>query len=327
MISRTTTRICASLGTFLLVLGAFIAVTADDAVAVTYDPIVIGEGQEFEGEYGPILPANAAANVSSSFAVTTEICSTAPYCDVIPLEVQPPKSFTADDADYFVYVELTWPSVIVPDVPLTGDTSATDLDLFIVNDPFVETAGPDEDGFVYTSATQANPEKVTMFNPKGKFNLLIDNYASSPTNYTIRVAWSTIPLPSPFEKLPPEFSRTGQVTPSPVKPSLTASPTPSRTPAPVFQPAAPSAGVPDLAPSSPPVADASFEAGFGDGPGLDEQLAAPPASFDVEPVANEVRSAPPSALALALWLLALPLLLAAVGGWLLQRRQATAIEI
>ena len=326
MTLRTTTRTCAVLGAFLLLLGAIVALTTQDADAATQDKIVLGEGEVFEKEYGPILPANALANVSGPTAINTDICAAAPYCDVIPLEIHPPRTFTEETADYFVHVELSWPSVVV-DAPANGETSATDLDLFIVNDPFNEEAGPDQDGFAYRAATQRNPEAFTMYAPAGKWNLLIDNYASAPTNYTIKIEWRTSTLPTPFESLPPEFSQTGSLGATPAKPSLVDPPRPaSANPSPVFTPAPVAAGAPNLAPATPPTADSSFSTGFDDGAGLDEQLTAPPASFDLQPVARETPADPPSGLALLLWLIGLPLLLTAVGGWYLQRRQAAAIQ-
>lgn len=165
-----------------------------------------------------------------------------------------------------------------------------------------------------------------MFRPTGDFNLLIDNYASTPTNYTVKVEWSTIPLPTPFESLPPEFAQTGDVAPPRAKPSLATPARPAPTPAPVFQAPPPAPGAPNLAPALRPVGDASFDSGFDDGAGLDEQLAAPPAPLELRPVVTQAAATPPSGLALALWLLALPLLLGATGGLYLQRRQATAID-
>ena len=327
MTLRTATRLSSALAAFMLVLGGVVALTAGGADALPRERIVIGEGQVFEGEFGPILPANGAANVSGPTAINTDICATAPYCDVIPLTITPPESFDDEDADYFVYVELSWPSVVVEDVPVNGDTSATDLDLFIVNDPFDETAGPDEDGFAYKAASPRNPEAFTMYKPAGDWNLLVDNYASTPTNYTIKVEWRTVALPTPFESLPPEFSSTGELRPTRAAPSLASPPRPSATPSPVFQAPPVASGTLDLRPSSPQVADSSFETGFDDAPGLDEQLAAPAPQVELDPVPIERRSDPPSGLALALWLLAVPLLLTGLGGWWLQRRQANAIQI
>lgn len=328
MTLRTTTRLTGTLGILLLAVGTFVFVTAPTARALTQERITVNEGEMFTGTYGPILPANAAANVDGSTAINTEICTAAPYCDVIPLTIGQPQTFTEDDAEYYVSIKLEWPSVVIDNVPVLGETSATDLDLFIVNDPFDEEAGPDEDGFVYKSASSANPEMFTMFAPAGDWNILVDNYASGPTEYTITVEWKTAALPTPFESLPPEFTDTGSFAPSPILtpavPSIVTPPPPAPIASPVFEVEAPA--TPSLAPSTPVIADTQFDTGFDDAAGLSDQLTSPTTQVAFTPASTEPAD-PPSAIALLLWLLAIPLILTAATGLFLERRQATVVQI
>ncbi len=321
---RTTTRISAVLGVALLISGIAALFLSPSASALEKDRIVLGEDESVSVTYGPLVGANQGALIDSSTTINTDICTAATFCDVIPLTVKPPRTFTLDDADFFVKITLSWDSMTIDNVPTEGDVDVDDYDLWIVNDPFVEDAGPDEDGFAYSSASLANPEEVQMYVPVGDWNILVNNAAGRSPSYTLDVTWSTTPYPTPFESLPPEYTKTGTLTPA--KPSLATPPRPAPRPSPVFD--APAPATLDLAPSTPPVADASFSDGFDDDGGLSDAIAAPPSTvLDFTPVAADASAAAPSALAMLLWMLALPLLLVALAGWFLQRRHATDITV
>ena len=326
---RTTTRVAAVLGAALALLGTAALVTSPTASALEKDRVVLGEDESVELVYGPLLGANPGANVDASTTISTDICLAAPFCDVVPLTVLEPRTFTMDDADFFVEVTLTWDTLVIPDVPLEGDVAVDDYDLWIVNDPFDEEAGPDEDGFAYRSASLANPESVTMFAPVGDWNILVNNAGGRSLSYTLTFEWVTAPLPTPFESLPPTFSETGTAAPAPtptVAPSLATPPTSSPVPAPVFDIPAPA--TPDIGLDAPAVADGAFDEGFDDDGGLADALAAPPTTIlDLDPVGDATSFPEPSGLALLLWLLALPLLLTAGVGAYLQRRSSTSIGI
>jgi hypothetical protein len=316
---RTLTRVTAAVGGALLLAGTLVF-AASPAQALEKDRIVIGQDERFSNTYGPLVGANQGALVDASTTVNVETCQLATFCDAIPLTVTPPRTFTGDDAEYYVNVRLSWDTVVVNDVPVEGDSGIDDLDLWIVNDPFDPKAGPDGDGFAYHSATLSMPEFVQMYAPAGTWYLLVNNAASHTLNYKLDVEWATSPLPSPFESLPPGFTGTG--TPL-VKPSLAAPPVASP-PSPLFDlPAMPR---PNLALASPAVADAAFSDGFADGKGLSDQLAAPAEHIDVSP-ASVKRAAPPSGLVLALWMVGFPLLLVAAGMTILQRRREDAFTL
>lgn len=315
---RIVSRLCAATGAVLLIAGTVVFATSP-ANALEKERIVLGEDEKASVTHGPLVGANQGALISPSMTMSTELCQTVTYCDAVPLTVKPPRTFSQDDAEFYVLVSLSWETLVVPDVPLEGDTAVDDLDLWIVNDPFVEDAGPDQDGFAYHAASLAMPEVIQMFAPVGDWYLLINNAAGRTLDYTLSVEWLTRPLPSPFESLPPGFTQSA----SPVKPSLV-------TPAPAMGQTSPIFDLPavpvNLRLPAPAVADASFAEGFSDGAGLDDQLAAPPVALgDVIPAAE--RAEPPSALALLLWMVGFPLLLLGAGAMVLQRRSRGLISI
>ena len=315
---RTLSRTCAAVGAALLVAGAVVFATTP-AQALEKDRIVLGEDEKVSVTYGPLVGANQGALIDASATVTPELCQAATFCDAIPLTVKAPRNLTADAGEFYVRITLSWDTLVIPDVPLEGDTAVDDLDLWIVNDPFVADAGPDQDGFAYRSASLAMPELVQMFAPVGDWYLLVNNAAGRTLDYTLDVEWTSYPFPSPFESLPPGFSTAA----SPVKPSLVTPAPPVADPSPIFDlPAVPV----DLRLSTPAVAASSFSDGFADGAGLDEQLAAPPVALeDVAPAAD--RTAPPSGLAVLLWMVGFPLLLLGAGALVLQRRRHDLLSI
>lgn len=318
---RTTTRFSAALGATLIVAGAVAVILSPAASALEKDRVVLGENESVTLEYGPLVGANQGALIDASTTISKDLCTAATFCDVIPLTVKPPRTFDLEDADFFVKITLSWDSYTVENVPLEGDVAVDDYDLWIVNDPFDPEAGPDEDGFAYHSASLANPEEVQMFAPIGDWHLLVNNAAGRSLSYQLEITWSTTPYPDPFESLPPTYSQTGKVTPA--KPTLASPPPTLATPPAVFTP---EPVEPSLAPSSPPVADSTFSQGFDDDGGLAEAIAAPPTTeLDFRPSSTDASFPAPSGLSLLLWLLALPLLLVAGAGWLLQRRHAREI--
>ncbi len=318
---RTFTRVTAAAGALLLVAGT-VLFAARPAQALEKDRIVLGEDEKVTLAYGPLLGANQGAQIDASTTISTEICQLATFCDAIPLTVNPPRSFTEDDAEFYVIVRLTWDTLVVNDVPTQGDSGIDDLDLWIVNDPFDPKAGPDEDGFAYHSATLNVPERVQMYAPVGDWYLLVNNAAGRGLEYTLEVEWATSPLPTPFESLPPGF--TGGLPTSPVKPSLVTPPPVAPVASAAFD--LPDVPVPNLALPTPAVADAAFSDGFADGEGLSDQLAAPAEAIDISP-ASVRRPPPPSGLVLALWMVGFPLLLIAAGTAVLQRRRDSAFRL
>ena len=315
---RVITRLCSAAGAVLLVAGTVVLATSP-AQALEKDRVVLGEDEKVSLTYGPLVGANQGALLSPSSTISTELCQVATFCDAIPFTVRPPRGLTADEGEFYVRVTLSWDTLVVPNAPLEGDVAVDDLDLWIVNDPFVEDAGPDQDGFAYHAASVAMPEIVQMFAPVGDWYLLVNNAAGRSLSYTLDIQWTSYPFPSPFESLPPGFAGTG----SPVKPSLATPPAAAPRPSPIFD----LSSVPvDLRLPIPAVPDSAFGEGFVDGEGLDEQLTAPPLEIaDLVPAAERRRS--PSLLAVVLWMVGVPLLLVGAGAAALQRRRADLISI
>jgi hypothetical protein len=302
---RTLTRLSAAAALVLGVAGGVLTVLAP-AGALEQERVTLTEAGEAIFDFDPIIGNNPGANADASSTIDPTVCSGV-GCDVIPVTIKEPP--TAEDGEFFVTVHLEWDTAEIPNVPVLGDTAVNDLDMWIQNDPLVEDAGPDEDGFAYKSAGAAEPEQVNMFSPVGDWNIMIVNASGVNTGYRLRFEVITDDLPDNiFESLPPIFS--GGTAP-PVRPATTI-------PAPTFDVAPPPTV--DITPATPPVADSSFDAGFGDaGESLEDQLAAPEA-VRIQPVAA-TRPSAPSNLALLFWMAAVPLVLVALLGAFVLRRQ------
>ena len=137
------------------------------------------------------------------------------------------------------------------------------------------------------------------------------NFVGVNTGYTIKLTWVSDAITSPFESLAPGFK----------PPSSPTTPTPRPAQGAGFEP--PTLPTPTLDPL-PILPDAAFDTGFG--PDDFEETLAAPISFDVKPI-KVTPPDPPSNLALALWLLALPLAAVAFGGAYLSRRSAALLRI
>jgi len=301
---RTLTRLSAAAGVACLAIGGVLTVLAP-AGALEQERISLSEAGEYVYDFAPIIGTNPGPTVDASMTVDSTVCSGV-GCDVIPVTFKRPPT---TDEDYFVTVVLEWSTTEIENVPVQGDTAVNDLDFYVQNDPIVEDSGPDEDGFAYKSATAGMPERINMFSPEGDFNFFVVNYNGVNTGYRLKFNVITDDLPdSIFESLPPVFS--GGAAPAP-RPTTTI-------PAPSFDVAPPPTV--DIAPATPPVADSSFDTGFGDGgESLEDQLAAPEA-VTIQPVAASRPSAP-SNLALLFWMAAVPLVVVALLGAFVLRRQ------
>ncbi len=309
---RAITRISAA-GFAVCLVGALLATAlAPGAGAVTQERITIHQDDVKELVY-PALIGNVAVNqVDGSTAYQSGICETATTCDAIPLTIEAPVGITELD-EYYVTIELIWETQEIQNVPLFGEFTVNDLDMYIVNDPLVPGSGPDEDGFAYASNGTAQPERIAMFKPQGNFIIYIGNSSGTNLGYRLKLTWATDVLPNPFESLPPGF--TG-ATPRPTTPA-------GRTPTPAALPSSgstgdlPELGNPDLSLPAVGAPDTAFDAGFSDAPSLDDVIVAP--QIETRRVAD-VKGDPPTGIALMLWMLAIPLGLVALGGAFLMRR-------
>ena len=307
---RTITRISAVLAVLLGVIGGVITVLSP-AGALEQERVTLDGPGETIVDYGPIIGDNPGANADASTTIQPELCQ-ATGCDVVPLTIKEPAGI-GEDGDYFVQISLEWDTQEVNGVPVLGTFDVDDLDLWVQNDPLVEDAGANQDGFAYYSAGTHQPEQVTMYQPTGDWNLLIVNASGVNTGYRLRFDVIVDDIPSTiYESLPPQF-KGGSFTP----PTTVA-------PAPTTFDAGPPPAV-DIRPATPPAPDTAFgSAASSDAPSLEDQLAAPPVHFKPASVS---RPAPPSNLAILLWMIAFPLALLAISGALLLRKQRSLLAV
>jgi hypothetical protein len=301
---KTITRLSTVLAILFSVIGGVVAFVAPGAGALEQDGVVLDKKGETVVDYLPLIGNNPGANVDASTTIGPETCQAA-GCDMIPLEIKEPAGAT--DGEFFVHITLEWDTQEAHNVPVFGDYTLNDLDLWLQNDPLVEDAGPGEDGFTYYSAGSGAPEEVTMYKPVGKWNIFVVNASGANTGYRLKFDVIVDDIPSNiFESLPPQFRPQA---PAPI-PTTTIPPTDfSVEPPPTVT----------IAPATPPVADTSFDTAANE-PTLEDQLAAAPDVQTFKPVAAS-KPAPPSTLAIFLWMLALPLALIALFGFVLLRRQ------
>lgn len=306
---RTLTRLSAA-GALVLGIAGGVLTALAPAGALEQERIVLTEEGVSPYDYDPIIGNNPGANADASTTIDPTICSGV-GCDLIPLTIEEPA--TADGGEFFVVIRLEWDTAEIPNVPVLGDTAVNDLDLWIQNDPLVEDAGPDEDGFAYKSAGISEPEQVNMYSPVGDWNVMVVNASGVNTGYRLTFEVITDDIPDGiFESLPPAFS--GGAPPAPS--------TPTTIPASAFDVAPPPPV--DIAPATPPLADTSFDSGFGETTSLEDQIAAAPSVQEIRPV-SVTRPSAPSNLALLLWMVAFPFALLAIAGALLMRKQRTLL--
>jgi hypothetical protein len=331
MTLRTISRTSGALAALIALVATVLTFAAPGASGLEQPRVTLVPNQKLVNDYFPLIGNNPGATVDASTTVSTDICSKATACDVIPLTVPDPK----DEDDFFVTITLNWDTAEVPNVPVLGDTAVNDLDLWIVDDPFNENAGPDEDGFHYKSAGTDEPEIVQMYRPIGNFNIIVVNATGVNTGYRLTFNWTTDRPPTIFESLPPAFTGGG------TRPAPAATPAKPVTPlaapvAPIVEddaaPLLPSVPVtaaqaprPDLSAGVTATPDSSFSSGFGDAPSLDQELAGPAAQPFVP--AAVVKPKAPSNLTLLLWLLFLPLALLAIAAAVLNRRRSSMLQI
>jgi hypothetical protein len=295
----------------VLGVGGGVLLALAPAGALEQDRVTVDGPGEKVVDYGPIIGDNPGANVDASTTISPDTCA-ATGCDVVPLTIKAPPG-VGEDGDYFVQITLEWDTQEANNVPVFGTFDIDDLDLWIQNDPVVEDAGANQDGFTYYSAGSHMPEQVTMYKPTGDWNLLIVNASGVNTGYRLRFKMIVDDIPSNlYESLPPQFHG-GSFTP----PTTTA-------PAPTtFDPGPPPTV--NIKPATPPAPDTAFTStGPGDHQSLDDQLAAPSVKFTPASVS---KPAPPSNLAILLWMIAFPFALLAISGAILLRKQRSLLSV
>jgi len=305
-------------------------VAALDQSAAT---IRVAENQTVEKEFGPIpgqKPVGVPAPAPS--LDTPDDCKQATYCDVIPLEVVVPASLAPAD-EFFVSVELSWATENIPSTPATPTTAVNDMDLYVWDSPQGEEA-------TAVSAAGQEPESLRLYRPtKGRYQIVVVNFAGPNTGYKLKVTYKPEVIPQPFESLEPDFTfpsvPVAEPAPAPPPVDLSDVPEPPAPPAPAATPTEPDVPVtappPAPAPKLEPVPvepDADF-ARFSDSD-FDQALAAGPPNQDVlrQRQARATGPAEPaSAASLLFWLAAVPLALAVGGGVWLARKGSAVLRL
>lgn len=298
-----------------MLVGGFVA-AAQPAGAVERDRVTLGQDEHFTIEYDGFVGSNPGTQ-ADEVVIDPAVCAKLTYCDLIPLTVSPPRNLDNRKQEFYVTIAVYWDAG--PGSAIAAEAQ-NDLDLYVrpVSDDPADPRG-DAD-----SASADVPEKVTIPGAQGDYAIIVNNFNGDGGPYKVEYTWSTDTLDTPFESLPPSFFGSGTT-------SEGSEPTPVLTPpvgeTPTFE--APSIEVPDLSVDTPALPDGAFDAGFGDGATLDDQLSA---SDDEGLVFKPtVRKAPlpeaPSDLALGLWMVGLPVLLIGIGAAILQRRSRTLLSL
>jgi hypothetical protein len=287
----------------------------------------VGENETVAQEYKPIPVFNPAPDNPK---IKPEDCKTAPWCDVIPLEIVTPPNLP-DEMEFFVRVKLEWETENIPGNPVTPDTRAVnDLDLYVWDDP----QGDVEQAM---GASEQEPEELALFRPtKGRYQIVVVNYLGPNTGYRLTATYKPEPIHPPFESLEPVFELPPLPPEAPVfePPAEVTETEPADAPpdfsgTPVETPPAP-AVTPGPAPNLEPVAveaDPDFER-FDDAEFADALAA--PVTNDVLQERKARVVAPPepaSAPSVVFWMAVLPLGLAAGGGFWLTRRGSGVLRV
>lgn len=307
---RTMTRVAAVLAVLLGVLGGVFTVLTP-AGALAQDPVVLDHAGETKIDY-PAIVGDHPGSQDPVDLLSPDTCAAA-GCDYIPVDIKTPPGL-APNGDWFVQVSLSWQTQQVDNVPLEGSLDSDDLDLWIAGDPVVEDAGPNQDGFTYYSAGTSEPEKVTMYEPAGKWSFYVVNATGVNTGYTLTFNVITDDIPSTiFESLPPSFSGGGYLD------------TPTTTTPPPAVAVAPAPKV-DIRPATPPQPDTSFTPTASNDSTLKDALGIIRQAQQAS-TSKRAPAAPPSNLALLSWLVAFPLAIFALAGAVLLRRQRSLIAV
>jgi hypothetical protein len=301
------TRVAAVLAVLLGVLGGVFTVLAP-AGALGQSPVTLDHAGRTKVDY-PAIAGDSPGSTDPVDLLSPDTCAAA-GCDYIPLDIKTPTGLSPN-GDWFVQVTLSWETQQVDGVPLEGSLDSDDMDLWIAGDPVVADAGPNQDGFTYYSAGTSQPEKVTMYQPAGKWSLYVVNASGVNTGYSLTFDVITDNIPSTiFESLPPSFSGSGYLD----------TPTTTTPPPPAVVAPAPKV---DIRPATPPRPDSSFTSTGSNDSALSDQLASPALPRIVR--ASASRPSAPSNLALLSWLVAFPLAIFALAGAVLLRRQRSLI--
>ena len=307
------------------------AVWAPPALATAQKLVSISEDQKVVLVMPAIQGGELGAQGSDSSvgypSATPSFCTSSPSCDVIPLKVVLPPDYDHDTNDFAVQVRLDWTTTDLPN----HQGQANDLDLFIWDQP--EGADP-----VDRSSGGVVPEIAGLAQPeKGNYAIVVRNTTGVNNGYKITVKWINGRLVPQSESQEPEFSAFNEDNgPSAYTPTAAPGTTKSHVPPPAFFPSSLPTSGGGLTSLFTPANDSQLSAlgGSSDdalrallGTNADKAAAglAAQALFATQATRGTAK-APPGVL-LVFWFGFVPLLLLAVGAFLLYRRRPTALSI
>ncbi|MGH9002332.1 MAG: hypothetical protein ACRDYV_04320, partial [Acidimicrobiia bacterium] len=160
----------------------------------------VGPDETVAQEFQPIPIFNPAPDdPATGSKITPERCRTAPWCDVIPLEVVIPAVLGEED-EFFVRIKLEWETQNIPNNPVMSQNRAVnDLDLYVWD-------MPEGDVDLAMGSTEQEPEELALFRPiKGHYQIVVANYLGPNTGYRVTVTYKSDPIVPPFESLEPVF--------------------------------------------------------------------------------------------------------------------------
>jgi hypothetical protein len=326
----TTVRRLVQLGVLSLLVAALGGPMAPSSALEQTQGLRVAENESIAQEYQPIPVFNAVPdNATGKPGVTPDDCRTAPWCDVIPLEIVAPAQL-GPDQEFFVKVKLEWETQNIPSNPAMPTTRAVnDLDLYVWDDP-------QGDVELAMGATEQEPEELALFRPTaGRYQIVVANYLGPNTGYRLTATYKPEPIIPPFESLEPVF----ELPPLPVEmpppeppaelPEPEPAPLPDLSGLPVEAPPAPAVEPAPAPPLEPVAVEADPDFADFDDADFADALAAPVQSDILrERKARVVAAAQPvSAPSLVLWLAVLPLAVAAGGGFWLARRGSGVLRV
>ncbi len=166
----TRIRLTALLGAMVI---AALALAAP-ALARRQEPIQLRPSQSVAREYPALVGSSPVQSSGNPGNRNPEICSEAPFCDVIPLELSIPDSLrTSDTEDYFLRLSVEWDA-----------STSSDLSIYLYKDPYVSG-----DAAIASAATASIPEKISIYRPEqSKYLLLVFSSGGANQGYKTTAA-------------------------------------------------------------------------------------------------------------------------------------------
>ena len=259
----------------------------------------------------PSIPAPEPATVTVGGVVGPDECAALPSCALVKVEVEIPDIDPGDD--FSMELAISWPSERISDNNVQP-VEQNDLDTYLFdNGQMAEEEGSSGYTEIGSSASSDNPEVIRVFEPLlGTYNLVVQNFNGANQGWTVTAKSIVGDFESPFEALAPPPGG-GTFNPN-NKPTTTTTTRPTTTTT-----VATSTTV--SIPEGVVLPDDDFESGEFDpqsaaldaaGEARDQLLAAQARSGDSEP---------PSTLMVVLWMVVVPLALAAGSVLLIARRR------